>query len=1223
MLASALKQSFRSSALVSRCVKMSVAKSSCIRFFSEYNKVRAAIDGNEAAASSAYNVSDAAILYPISPSSPMGEHADAWAVKGRKNIFGNVLKVCEMQSEGGAAGALHGALVGGLLGTTFTSSQGMMLMIPNMYRIAGGLLPAVIHVASRVVSKQALSLLCEHSDVMATRQTGFAILSSHCVQEAHDLALVAHLSAITTSLPFLHFFDGWRVSHEVNSIDTIPMEEVAKIYPYEDANVFRKRALNPNHPYQRGIAQSQDIYMQNCIVAQPFYDAAPEKVQAAMDKVASITGRQYHLFDYAGAPDADRVVVVMGAGTTVEETVRYLNQQGEKVGVVKVHLFRPFSQKHLDAAIPKTVKSVCVLDRCREDGAPGEPLYLDVVASMNQLKRPVTIVGGQMGLGGKDFTPAMVKAVFDNLKKAEPKNRFTIGVNDDLCHSSLEYGGPLPTLPADVKQCIFWGYGSDGTVGSSHDAVKLIVKNTDFNAQAYSVYDAHKSGGLTVSHVRVGKDPIQSEYTVQQADYVACHNSTYVRKFHMVNQLKEGGTFVLNSPWNTVEELEQNLPNHLKRALAQKKAEFYNIDATGVAQSVGLKQRINMIMQSVFFNLCPILPEGQAPKLLEKDIAVRFGSKGKQVVEMNLNAVKQSLSNLHKIEVPASWASLPDDPPRVWPEGAPEFLKTLYPALYMEADSVPVSKFVSGGVQPAGTSKYEKRGIATVVPVWDSSKCTQCNQCATLCPHVCIRPFLLNEEEMKRAPETFKTVSAVGDELKGLNYRIQVSPMDCTGCEVCAVNCPTNALTMTNFREVSEVESKNWEFAMTLTNKGDLVDKTTVKGCAFQEPLLEFPGACAGCGETQSVRILTQLFGKRLMVANAMGCSRVWGGTFCSNPYTVNSRGQGPAWGSSLFEDNAEFGFGMMTSTLIKRRNLATRVERILKDDSIPKSKELCANLQTWLENPRDADKCEVCYDNCVALLATEKKNHKELELLEEVIDVMPKLTQWVVGGDGWAYDIGYGGVDHVLAQGEDINVLVLDTEMYANTGGQQSKATQMSAVAKFAAGGKPLMKKDLGRMAMQYKNVYVASIAVAADPRQAIKAISEAESYDGPSLVINYSPCMQHGMPASTGMSCMAQEAEKAVSSGYWPLYRYDPRRAEKGENPFQLDFKKLKTDVGDFLKGENRFVTLDKTLPDVANKLHTELREQLIQRHEERVRMAMSDKQLYKYLQKKFEKK
>ena len=590
---------------------------------------------------------------------------------------------------------------------------------------------------------------------------------------------------------------------------------------------------------------------------------------------------------------------------------------------------------------------------------------------------------------------------------------------------------------------------------------------------------------------------------------------------------------------------------------------------------------------------------------------------------MNLNALKQSLANLHKIEVPAEWATLGEDAPRVWPEGTPEFLKTLYPALYSEGDTLPVSKFVVGGVQPAGTSKFEKRGIATVVPVWDPEKCTQCNLCATLCTHVCIRPFLLDAEESKRAPETFKTLPAVGDELKGLNFRIQVSPMDCTSCEVCSVNCPTHALTMTNFREVSERERKNWDFAMTLTNKGNLVDKTTVKGCAFQEPMLEFPGACAGCGETQSVRILTQLFGKRLMVANAMGCSRVWGGTFASNPYTINARGQGPAWGSSLFEDNAEFGFGMMTSTLIKRRNLATRVQRILKDDSIPKSKELCAALQTWLENPRDADKCEACYDNCVSLLATEKKNHKELELLEEVIDVMPKLTQWVVGGDGWAYDIGYGGVDHVLAQGEDINILVLDTEMYANTGGQQSKATQMSAVAKFAAGGKPLMKKDLGRMAMQYKNVYVASIAVAADPRQAIKAISEAESYDGPALVINYSPCMQHGMPAATGMSCMAQEAQKAVESGYWPLYRYDPRRAEKGDNPYQLDFKKVKLDVGEFIKGENRFTTLDKSLPDVAEKLHSTLREQLKERQEERVRMAMSDKQLYKYLAKKFEKK
>ena len=1220
MLAVAFKQSFRQSAMLASSLNGGVAKSAFTRFFSEYKKVRAAIDGNEAAASSAYNVSDAAILYPISPSSPMGEHADAWAVKGRKNIFGNVLRVTEMQSEGGAAGALHGALVGGLLGTTFTSSQGMMLMIPNMYRISGGLLPAVIHVASRVVSKQALSLLCEHSDVMATRQTGFAILSSHCVQEAHDLALVAHLSAITTSIPFLHFFDGWRVSHEVNSIDTIPCEEVAKIYPYEDANIFRKRALNPNHPYQRGIAQSQDIYMQNCIVAQPFYDAAPEKIQAAMDKVASITGRQYHLFDYAGAPDADRVIVVMGAGTTVEETVNYLNKQGEKVGVVKVHLFRPFSQKHLDAAIPKTVKSVCVLDRCREDGAPGEPLYLDVVASMNQLKRPVTIVGGQMGLGGKDFTPAMVKAVFDNLKKPEPKNRFTVGVNDDLCHSSLEYGAPLPTLPDDVKQCIFWGYGSDGTVGSSHDAVKLIVKNTDFNAQAYSVYDAHKSGGLTVSHVRVGKEPIQSEYLVQQADYVACHNSTYVRKFHMVNQLKEGGIFVLNSPWNTLEELEQNLPNHLKRDLATKKAQFYNIDATGVAQSVGLKQRINMIMQSVFFNLCPILPEGRAPKLLEKDIAVRFGSKGQQVVDMNLNAVKQSLSNLHKIEVPAAWANLPDDAPIVWPAGTPEFLQTLYPALYMEADKVPVSKFVSGGVQPAGTSKYEKRGIATQVPVWDPAKCTQCNQCATLCTHVCIRPFLMDAEESKRAPESFKMIPAVGDELKGLNYRIQVSPMDCTSCEVCAVNCPTNALTMTNFRDVKDVESKNWDFAMTVKNKGDLVDKTTVKGSQFQPPLIQFNGACAGCGETQYVKMLTQLFGSKMILADAMGCSMVWSGTSGLIPFTVDKNGYGPVWCSSLFEDHAEYGFGVNKANQIKRARLESNIQAALADGGV--SAELKGCMEKWLSNKNDKAVCDELFEQMKPLLAAEQSK-PAVKAVSDYQDMLPVITTWLYGGDGWAYDIGFVGLDHVLASGENVKIMILDTEMYANTGGQQSKSTQMSAVAKFAAGGKRLMKKDLGKHMMGYKNVYVASIAVGADPRQAIKALIEAQTYNGPAIVISYSPCQQHGFPSKLGMSHLAEEMQRAVECGYWPLYRYDPRRAEKGENPFQLDFKKLKGKVDDFLEGENRFSILTRQNPEVAKMLHEQLQEEVEKRHAERVRMAMSDKQLWKELNKTYGKK
>ena len=1094
-----------------------------------------------------------------------------------------------------------------------------MLMLPNMYRIAGGLLPGVLHVASRVVSKQALSLLCEHSDVMATRPTGWALLSSHTVQEAHDLALIAHIAAINSSVPFLHFFDGWRVSHEVNSIDTIPDDSIKRIFPYAKAEEFRHRCLNPNHPYQRGIAQSQDIYMQNCIVHQPFYEATPKIVEDAMTALYRETGRLYHLFDYAGHPEADRVVVLMGAGApTVEETANYLNMQGEKVGVIKVHLFRPFSVEHLQRAIPKTCKKICVLDRVREDGAPGEPLYLDVAASLHSLHSPIEVIGGQYGVGGKDFTPAMAKAVYDNLKSTTPKQRFTIGVNDDLCHTSLEYGAPIKTLGDDVKQCIFWGYGSDGTVGSSQEAVKLITKNTPLNAQTYSVFDAHKSGGLTVSHMRFGAKPITSEYLVQDANYVSCSNSTYVRKFDMLGNIRESGTFVLNSPWNTVEELEKNLPNSMKRDIATKKLEFYNIDATSVAQKVGLKQRVNVVMSRVFFHLSNILPQGQVADLLENDVRTKYAKKGQEVIDMNINALRQSLDYLVKIDYPKSWATLPDDPERTWPEGTPDFVKHMYPALYSEGDKLPVSSFVSGGVQPPATSKYEKRGIASQVPVWDPETCTQCNQCSVMCPHACIRPFLADDKEIATAPASYQSVPASGDGIDHLKFTIQVSPKDCTGCEVCANTCPTKSLSMKPYREVVDAQSANWDYAVSLVNKGNLIDRNTVRGSQFQPALFEFPGACAGCGETQGVKLLTQLFGERLMVANAMGCSRVWGGTFCSNPYGLNAKGQGPAWGSSLFEDNAEFGFGLMLSTLVRREKLSKEINSVLQNNSIPKSAELKSVLEQWEGVKQDPKACSELYDKARSLLDKEKDNHPELASLSVNIDVMPKITHWCIGGDGWAYDIGYGGLDHVIASGRDINVMVLDTEMYANTGGQQSKATQMGAVAKFAAGGKPLFKKDLGKIAMGYRNVYVASICIGADMRQAVKALTEAESYDGPSLILNYTPCQQHGMPAKWGMSHLTEEEKKAVQTGYWPLYRYDPRRIEQGKNPFQLDSKKVTKDVYEFLEGENRFSILKRNHPETAAKLNAELKTELERRHQERVRMAMSDSELLKYLQK-----
>ncbi|KAK8803540.1 hypothetical protein WA158_001234 [Blastocystis sp. Blastoise] len=998
-----------------------------------------------------------------------------------------------------------------------------------------------------------------------------------------------------------------------------------RIFPWAKAEEFRHRCLNPNHPYQRGIAQSQDIYFQNCIAHQPYYEACPKIVEDAMTAVYRETGRLYHLFDYAGHPEADRVVVLMGAGApTLEETANYLNMQGEKVGVIKVHLFRPFSIEHLKQALPKTTKKICVLDRVREDGAPGEPLFLDVSSSIHSLGLPIEVIGGQYGVGGKDFTPSMAKAVYDNLKIDTPKKRFTIGVKDDLCHTSLEYGAPIKTLSDDIKQCIFWGYGSDGTVGSSQEAVKLIVKETPLNAQTYSVFDAHKSGGLTVSHMRFGTKPITSEYLVQDANYVSCSNSTYVRKFEMLGNVREAGTFVLNSPWNSIEDLERNLPNSMKREIAQKKLDFYNIDATAVAQKVGLKQRVNVVMQRVFFHLSNILPQDEIATVLENDVRTKYAKKGQEVIDMNIKALRQSLDYLVKVDYPKSWATLPDDPARTWPEGTPDFVKHMYPALYSEGDKLPVSSFVVGGVQPPATSKYEKRGISAQVPIWDPENCTQCNQCSVMCPHACIRPFLATKEELSKAPKTYMSIPAAGDELNNLNFTIQVSPKDCTGCEVCVNTCPTKSLSMAKYGEVVNAQSDNWEYAVNkMTNKGSLVDRNTVRGSQFQESLFEFPGACAGCGETQSVKLLTQLFGERLMVANAMGCSRVWGGTFCSNPYGLNPKGQGPAWGSSLFEDNAEFGFGLMTSTLVRREKLIKEIKSILNDNTVPKSAELKSILESWPQHMSEPSTCSDLYDKAKELLATEQKNHPSLQSLAVNIDVMPKITHWCVGGDGWAYDIGYGGLDHVIASGRDINILVLDTEMYANTGGQASKATQMGAVAKFANGGKPLMKKDLGKIAMGYRNVYVASIAVGADMRQAVKALSEAESYNGPSLILAYTPCQQHGMPAKYGMSHLTEETKLAVQSGYWPLYRFDPRRINEGKNPFQLDSKKITKDVYTFLEGENRFSILKRNHPETAEKLDKELKAELIRRHEEKIRLAMSDAELLKFLTKEAEKK
>ena len=1008
----------------------------------------------------------------------------------------------------------------------------------------------------------------------------------------------------------------------MSSIELISPEEIKSIFPFEKALEHKNRGVNPSHPYAIGVAYGDDVWMQALQTHQPYYDAVPDKVQEAMDLVAKVSGRQYHLFDYVGAPDAENVMVVMGASaSTAEETVNYLNAQGEKVGVMKVHLWRPFSLKHFAAALPKSVKKLCVLDKIREDNAYAEPLYLDVNCAVNDLDRGIKVICGEFGIGGKQFTPNLVKAVFDNMKLEEPKSHFTLGVVDDVCNSSLPIPPPLHTLPSTVKQCILYGLGSDGTVGATQEAIKLIVDNTDLYAQANFGFDAHKSGGLTVTDVRFGPEPIKAEYTVQDADYIGCHLASYVYKYNMLKNIKQGGTFVLNAPWKTVEELEANLPSALKHQIAEKQVKLYVIDATTVAQKVGLRQRINMVMQAVFFKLSEVLPQAQATELIANNIRTRYAKKGQEVVDMNIKAMEQAGEELVQINYPASWIDCKMEPLRTFGPEVPDYFKNLYyPTTLLEGDDFPVSKFRPGGLHETNTSKYEKRGFAVSVPIWNKDNCTQCNQCSVMCPHGVIRPFLMDAEEVKKAPASFDSLPATGDELKGLNFRIQASPLDCTGCEVCANVCPTESLTMKPLAEVRDVDSKNWEYAMTLTNKGHLVDKTTVRGSQFQPPMIEFNGACAGCGETQYVKMLTQLFGSKMILADAMGCSMVWSGTSGVIPFTVDKNGYGPSWCSSLFEDHAEYGYGVVKANAVKRQRLTSNVEAALTAEGVSSQLKNC--MQKWLDNKNDQIICDELFEEMKPLLAAEK-NIPAVQAVADYQEMLPVITTWLYGGDGWAYDIGYSGLDHVLASGENIKIMILDTEMYANTGGQQSKATQMSAVAKFAAGGKRLMKKDMGRIAMNYKNIYVASVAIGADPRQAIKAITEANSYNGPALIVAYSPCQQHGMPSQLGMSRQADEQRKAVECGYWPLYRYDPRRAEKGENPFQLDFKKLKGSVADYLGGQNRYSILDRQQPEVAKQLHETLQAEVEKRHAERVRMAMSDKQLYKELNKTFGKK
>jgi len=1141
------------------------------------------MDGNTAAAHVAYAFTDVAAIYPITPSSPMAELVDSWSANGRKNIFGQEVKLTEMQSEGGASGAVHGSLVAGALTTTFTASQGLLLMLPNMYKIAGELLPGVFHVSARTVATHALSIFGDHSDVMATRQTGVAMLASGSVQEVMDLAGVAHLASIKSSVPFTHFFDGFRTSHEYQKIEVLDYDDLAELVDYGKVSEFRHRALNPERPVTMGTAQNPDIFFQAREAANSFYEAVPDIVEDYMQDISELTGREYHPFNYVGAEDAEYVIVAMGSVTdTIEETVKYLVDQGEKVGLIKVRLYRPFSEKYFMKALPETAAKIAVLDRTKEPGAVGEPLYEDVRSLFyDQENRPV-VVGGRYGLSSKDTTPTQIKAVFDNLREDDPKDHFTIGINDDVTNTNLELTEHINPSPAGTVRCKFWGFGSDGTVGANKNAIKIIGDNTDKYAQAYFSYDSKKSGGVTVSHLRFGDQPIKSTYLIDEADYVACHNESYVDKFDMVQDLHDGGNFVLNCTWSE-DELDENLPAEMKKYIADHDINFYIINAVDIAQEVGLGQRINMVMQTAFFEVADIIPVDEAIEYLKDAIQKSYGHKGDKIVEMNNKAVDKAMDALVKVDVPASWSSA--EAAEKEEEDVPEFVKNVVEvANAQKGDELPVSIFVGreDGHFPPGLSKYEKRGIAINVPDWLSDKCIQCNQCSLACPHAVIRPFLLDEEEAAEAPEGFETLSALGKQLEGLEYKIQVSPYDCTGCGVCADVCPADALEMTPFAEMAAKEADNWDYAINeISIKDDLMDPVNIKGSQFQQPLLEFHGACAGCGETAYAKLVTQLFGDRMLIANATGCSSIWGGSAPVSVYSTNPEGHGPAWANSLFEDNAEYGYGMFLANQQIRAKIADLMEEAIELNLDPELTEL---MKEMLDNYNDGEKTQEIKKKMMPLLA----KYSENEVIAEIVDrkeFITKKSQWIFGGDGWAYDIGYGGLDHVIASGDDVNVLVFDTEVYSNTGGQSSKATPTAAAAKFAASGKKIKKKDLGQMAMTYGYVYVAQISLGANMNQAIKAIAEAEAYDGPSIVIAYSPCISHGLKA--GMGCSVSQEKDAVKAGYWHLFRFNPELKEQGKNPFSMDSKEPTESFRDFLLSEVRFSSLQKTFPEIAEEL------------------------------------
>lgn len=1147
------------------------------------------VDGNQACAKIAYYMSEVACIYPITPSSPMAENCDQWQQEGKTNLFGNKVKITELQSEGGASGSLHGSLSAGALTTTFTASQGLLLMLPNMYKIAGEMLPCVIHVAARTVATHALSIFCDHSDVMATRQSGFAMLASSNVQECLDLALVAHLASLESSIPFTHFFDGFRTSHEIQKIYDIDENDIAKIVNFDAINHFRQRAMTPDSPICKGTTQNPDSYFQNIEARNIFYEKLPKIVSDCMHKVATITSRQYHVVDYFGAKDATKIIVIMGSGAdTVHETVAYLNKKGEKVGLIKIRLYRPFPAQDFVNAIPKTCECITVLDRTKEFGATGEPLYQDVLTALNENNMQIKVLCGRYGLSSKEFTPSMVKAVFDNASTS-CKNHFTVGIDDDVSNKSLAVKEYIDPTPEDCICCKFYGLGSDGTVGANKNSIKIIGNNTDKYAQAYFAYDSKKSGGLTISHLRFANTPIQSAYLIEKANFLACHNPSYVHIYDMVTSIKDNGKFLLNIQLKG-QELFDYLPNKLKKYIAEHNIDFYVIDAFSLARKLGLGGRVNTIMQACFFYLANIIPYEDAKKYMMDYTAKTFSKKGEKVVKMNCDAITHAIENLVKIAIPDDWKCLKEDDIAL-PSGNEYFDKFCKPVLTDNGNSLKVSSYSPDGVVPTSTTQYEKRGASTIVAKWKIENCIQCNQCSLVCPHACIRPILIDQNN-NNAPSSFETKPA--NAIKGQLFRVQISPLDCTGCGSCINVCPApnKALEYADLIEQEKLQKENWDFAKSYENSTEFVNKKSIKGSQFARPLFEFSGACAGCGETPYIKLATQLFGDNMIIANATGCSSIYGGSCPTCPYSKNNQGKGPAWANSLFEDNAEFGYGISIGYKNRRNNLKKTVQKLLENGY--ENQYLANWLQTFSNKTSNKIACEQLIQNLENMIATcnDEQNKLLLKEISKNKDALQRRSIWIIGGDGWAYDIGYGGLDHVLASGEDVNILVLDTEVYSNTGGQSSKSTPIGAVAKFNEDGKKTDKKDLGLMAINYNNVYVANVALGADMNQCLKAFNEAEEYDGVSLIVAYSPCISHGI----NMSNTILEEKRAVQYGYWNLFRFNPTLEQ---NKFILDSKQPQGDYSEFLKGENRYASLARTNPDAFEELLAENHKKAIFRY------------------------